>query len=71
MGHLFQGRYKAILVDRDNYLLELVRYVHLNPVQARLVRAPAAYRWSGHRAYLGKESLPCQDRLALPPFSPI
>ena len=34
-GHLFQGRYKAILVDRDNYLLELSRYLHLNPVRQR------------------------------------
>ena len=58
IGHLFQGRYKAILVDRDSYLLELVRYIHLNPVRARLVRDPAAYRWSGHRAYLGREDIP-------------
>jgi putative transposase len=58
IGHLFQGRYKAILVDRDNYLLELVRYVHLNPVRAKLVRQAHLYRWSGHRAYLGREILP-------------
>ncbi len=57
-GHLFQGRYKAILVDRDAYLLALTRYIHLNPVRAGLVREPAAYRWSGHRAYLGKATLP-------------
>ena len=56
-GHLFQGRFKAILVDADSYLLELVRYVHLNPVRAGLVRHPEDYRWSGHRAYLGEESL--------------
>ena len=58
IGHLFQGRYQAILVDQDAYLLELVRYLHLNPVRAKLVRRPEAYPWSGHRAYLGKETLP-------------
>ncbi len=47
VGHLFQGRYKAILVEAQSYLLELVRYIHLNPVRARLVEEPAAYRWSG------------------------
>jgi REP element-mobilizing transposase RayT len=57
-GHLFQGRYKAILVDTDSYLLELVRYIHLNPVRAGLVEDPREYRWSGHRAYLGTETLP-------------
>lgn len=57
-GHLFQGRYKAVLVDGDNYLLELVRYLHLNPVRAGMVTSPDEYPWSGHRAYLGKEILP-------------
>lgn len=57
-GHLFQGRYKAILVDADNYLLELIRYIHLNPVRAGMVEDAAAYRWSSHRAYIGKETLP-------------
>ncbi len=57
-GHLFQGRYKAILVDLDGYLLELVRYIHLNPVRAGMVREPADYPWSGHMAYLGKQSVP-------------
>jgi REP element-mobilizing transposase RayT len=51
-GHLFQGRYKAILCDRDEYLATLVRYIHLNPVRARLVDDPGAYPYSGHRAYL-------------------
>lgn len=54
VGHLFQGRYKAILCDRDAYLLELVRYVHLNPVRSKLVRDPALYTWSSHRLYLDK-----------------
>ncbi len=53
-GHLFQGRYKAILVDAGSYLLELVRYVHLNPVRAGLAATPEAWRWSGHRVYLGQ-----------------
>ena len=65
VGHLFQGRYKAILINRDDYLLELVRYIHLNPVQARLVRAPAAYRWSGHRAAT------CYDLLPDPKLDPL
>jgi len=54
VGHLFQGRYKAILVEAESYLLGLVCYIHLNPVRARLVEEPAAYRWSGHRAYRGQ-----------------
>jgi putative transposase len=58
MGHLFQGRYKALLVDADAYLLELVRYIHLNPVRAGLVADPVAYPWSGHRAYLGVANIP-------------
>jgi len=53
-GHLFQGRYKAIVCDRDAYLLELVRYIHLNPVRARLVRRPGDWKWSGHGEYLRK-----------------
>lgn len=58
VGHLFQGRYKAVLVDGDSYLLELIRYVHLNPVRAGMVTGPEEYPLSGHRAYLGKEILP-------------
>ena len=57
-GHLFQGRYKAILIDQDNYLLELVRYIHLNPVRAGLVKQADNYIFSSHRAYLGYETLP-------------
>jgi putative transposase len=58
-GHLFQGRYKAIVCDRDEYLVTLVRYIHLNPVRARLVEDPEVYWHSGHRAYL------TGDRMAL------
>jgi len=53
VGHLFQGRYKAILCDRDAYLLSLVKYLHCNPVRAGMVRQPEEYRWSSHRTYLG------------------
>ena len=53
-GHLFQGRYKAILVDAENYLNELVRYIHLNPVRAKVARNPKDYKWSGHLCYLGE-----------------
>ena len=53
VGHLFQGRYKSIVCDRDQYLLSLVRYIHLNPVRAGLVKEPEGYRWSGHQEYLG------------------
>lgn len=52
VGHLFQGRYKAILCDRDRYLLELLKYIHQNPLRARLAESPTIYRWSSHRAYL-------------------
>jgi REP element-mobilizing transposase RayT len=57
-GHVFQDRFRAVLVEADSYLLELVRYVHLNPVRAALVAAAEDYPWSGHRAYLGLETLP-------------
>jgi putative transposase len=57
-GHLFERRYKAKLVDVDEYFLTLLRYIHLNPVKARLVADPADYPWSSHRAYLGRERLP-------------
>jgi putative transposase len=54
-GHLFQGRFKAILVDADAYLLELIRYIHLNPVRAGLCTRAEDYAWSGHHSYLGNE----------------
>lgn len=57
-GHLFQGRYKAVLVDADSYLLELTAYIHLNPVRAVMVTAPEEYPWSSHTAYLGTELVP-------------
>ncbi len=51
-GQLFRGRYKSILVSDDPYLLQLVRYIHKNPVKAGIVREPVDYRWSSHKAYL-------------------
>jgi len=53
VGHLFQGRYKAILVDRDSYLLELIRYIVLNPVRAGMVQEASRYIWSSYRATAG------------------
>ncbi|MDH5255042.1 MAG: transposase, partial [Gammaproteobacteria bacterium] len=60
-GHLFERRYRAILVDADSYLLALVRYIHLNPVVAGMVAEPLAYRWSSHRDYLGRATVPWVD----------
>jgi putative transposase len=56
VGHLFQGRYKAIICDKDSYLLELIRYIHLNPVRSELAKDPAQYPWTSHSIYLGKDS---------------
>jgi REP element-mobilizing transposase RayT len=55
VGHLFQGRFKAILVERDSYLLELGRYVVLNPVRAGIVRTPSEWPWSSYRATAQEE----------------
>jgi len=52
VGHLFQGRYKSLIVDKENYLLELSRYIHLNPVRAGIVKRAEDYRWSSCRDYL-------------------
>jgi putative transposase len=57
-GHLFQGRFKGILVDKDSYLLELTRYVVLNPVRAGIVKHPGKYAWSSYQAMMGKVSSP-------------
>lgn len=63
VGHLFQGRFKAILVDSDAYLLELARYVVLNPVRAGMVKRPENWSWSSYRASLGLA--PADDFLAV------
>ncbi len=51
-GHIFAGRYKAILVDIEEYLLTVSKYIHLNPVKAALTDKPSDYKWSGYRYYL-------------------
>uniref|UniRef100_UPI00404868E5 REP-associated tyrosine transposase n=1 Tax=Rheinheimera sp. TaxID=1869214 RepID=UPI00404868E5 len=62
VGHLFQGRYKGILVDKDAYLLELSRYIVLNPVRARMVSTPDDWRWSSWHSVMG--NTPSPDWLA-------
>jgi putative transposase len=57
-GHLFQGRYKAILVDSDEYAAELTRYIHLNPVRVGIVEDPADYPWSSFQYYIGLKKSP-------------
>lgn len=54
-GHLFQGRYKAIIIEKENYLVELSRYIHLNPVRAGMVEKPEEYSYSSYKAYVTKE----------------
>ena len=61
-GHVLEGRYKALHVDHDAYLLEVCRYVDLNPVRASLVESPAQWAWSSYRAHTG--SVPCPPWLA-------
>ncbi len=51
---MFRGRYKAIVVDADSYLLELVRYIHRNPIRANIVKNVDDYKWSSHKGYLSK-----------------
>ena len=58
VGHLLQGRYQAILVDKDNYLLELCRYVVLNPVRTKIVKDPKDWKWSTYQATTGYKGIP-------------
>jgi len=58
VGHLFQGRYKAILVEKESYLLELSRYIVLNPVRAGIVSQPEEWPWSSYCAIIGKAKKP-------------
>ena len=63
-GHLFQNRYKSILCDEENYLLALIRYIHLNPVRAQIVNTIEEldrYPWSGHGTIIGKSKHPWMD----------
>ncbi len=58
VGHVFQGRYKSIVVDKDAYLLELSRYIVWNPVAARMVKEVGDWAWSSYRATAGDEQIP-------------
>ena len=65
-GPLFRGRYKAIIVDADTYLLQVSRYIHRNPIEAQLVDRLDEYEWSSYGAYVGREAGPdwlCQDQV--------
>ncbi len=53
IGHLFQGRYKAEIIENDAYNLQTSRYIHLNPVKASMVKRPIAYEWSSYSVYMG------------------
>ena len=57
-GHLFQGRYRAILIEADEYAKELSRYIHLNPVRAKIVNLPEEYEWSSYSSYIGNKKSP-------------
>ncbi len=58
VGPLFQGRYKAVLVDSDSYSLQLAKYIHLNPVKAKLIQKPEDYQHSSYSSYIGKTKAP-------------
>jgi putative transposase len=58
IGSIFQGRYKAIIVEKDEYLLVLSTYIHLNPVKAGMVKTPGEYVWSSYRSYSGENKPP-------------
>jgi len=58
VGHVFQGRFKGILVDKESYLLELSRYVVLNPIRAKMVQQLMHWRWSSYRSMVGRAEVP-------------
>ena len=63
-GHLFENRYKSILCDEETYLLALIRYIHLNPIRAKIIQTMEEldrYPWTGHRAIIGKADHPWMD----------
>jgi putative transposase len=65
-GPLFRGRYKAIIIDKDNYLAQVSRYIHLNPVSAKIVRQAEKYQWSSYRYFLNPLNKPgwlCTDEV--------
>ena len=58
IGHVFQGRFKALIVNADEYLQILSRYIHLNPMRAQVVQHPENYRWSSYNAFIGNIEAP-------------
>jgi putative transposase len=58
VGPLMQGRYKAVLVEQDSYSLQLSKYIHLNPVKAKIVKNPEEFLWSSYTAFIGKSKVP-------------
>ena len=65
VGHLFQARYGSELIEEDRYVLELSRYIHLNPVRANMIKKPEDYKWSSYCMYIGneKEEFVCSNRI--------
>ncbi|MGH4050369.1 MAG: transposase [Clostridium sp.] len=65
IGHLFQARYGSELIEQDSYVLETSRYIHLNPVRAKMVEMPNNYQWSSYSMYIGneKEKFICSNRV--------
>jgi len=69
-GHLFQGRYKATICRKENYLLQLVRYMHLNPIRAKIVEDASGWRWSSHLQYMcGSKNMMVDEDEVLKCFS--
>lgn len=56
IGHLFQSRYNAEIAEKDEYVLEVSRYIHLNPKRAQMVEKPEEYKWSSYGIYIGDKS---------------
>ena len=54
VGHLFQGRFKALVIQEDVYFLRLLRYIHMNPVRGGITNNPESYLWSSHNTYLNR-----------------
>ena len=70
-GHLFQGRYKSLVVDGESYFLELTRYIHLNPVKAKIVSLPQEYKWSSFKGYMRRKGDGVIDRDAIEQYHKI
>ena len=71
VGHLFQGRYRAELIEKDTYVLETSRYIHLNPVRANMVEHPQDYPWSSYAIYMEGEDHPLVTTGKILSFFPI